>query len=202
MLRIDRKLVFLDIEATSLDILTARPWEIAMIERWPDGRERATELMVSDVDLTDASERSLEVGGFAERHAPGGRARWYEEKIVALHVARRLSEEKGLGRPVVVGSNVAGYDLPVLTAMLARHSRYITRAGAAPAWHHHPVDLVTWTQAREAAGPFGTVALGAGSYDLSELAGVSRPAGPVAHTAMGDALWVRSWWDAVKGVTA
>lgn len=202
MLRIDRKLVFLDIEATSLDVLTARPWEVAMIERWPDGRERSTELMVSDVDTSDAEPEALEVGRFAERHAPGGRARWYEEKIVALWVARRLSPEQGLGRPVVVGSNVAGYDLPVITAMLARHARYIGRIGAAPSWHHHPIDLVTWTQAREAASPFSTVSLGAGSYDLSEMAGVPRPAGAVAHTAMGDVLWARAWWDAVKGVIA
>lgn len=174
-----------------------------MIERWPNGRERATELMVSDVDLEDASERSLEVARFAERHAPGGRARWYEERIVALHVARRLTEEKGLGRPVVVGSNVAGYDLPVLTAMLARHARFITRHGAVPAWHHHPIDLVTWTQAREAGSPFATVGLRQGSYELSQIAGAQPPAPEVAHTALGDALWARSWWDALtEGVIA
>ncbi|MGO2819466.1 MAG: hypothetical protein ACTIA5_01605 [Brachybacterium tyrofermentans] len=202
MLRIDRKLVFLDIEATSLDTLTARPWEIAMIERWPSGRERATLMMVSDVDISDASEESLRVGGFNERHAQGGRAKWHEEKIAALWIARRLAKEPGLGLPVVVGSNVAGYDLPIITAMLARHARFIARAGAVPAWHHHPVDLVTWTQAREAQSPFGTIALSTGSYELSELAGVPRPAGAVAHTAMGDALWARDWWDAIKGVTA
>lgn len=202
MLRIDRKLVFLDIEATSLDILTARPWEIAMIERWPDGRERATLIMVSDVDLSDASERSLEVGKFAERHAPGGRAEWRSEQIAALWIARRLTEEPGLGRPVVVGSNVAGYDLPVLRTMLARHARFLARSRVVPAWHHHPIDLVTWTQAREAHSPFGTISLSDGSYELSELAGVPRPAGAVAHTAMGDALWARAWWDRVKGVTS
>lgn len=200
MLAIDRKLVFLDIEATSLDILTARPWEIAMIERWPSGRERATQIMVSDVDLTDANERSLEVGGFAERHAQGGRAHWRTEQITALWIARRLTKEPGLGRPVIVGSNVAGYDLPVITAMLARHARFLARAGAVPAWHHHPIDLVTWTQAREAHSPFGTIALSTGSYGLSEIAGVPRPPAAVAHTAMGDALWARAWWDAVKGV--
>ena len=63
-------------------------------------------------------------------------------------------------------------------------------------------DLVTWTQAREAQSPFSTLPLSTGSYDLSELANVPRPGAEVAHTAMGDAMWVRAWWDAVKGVTA
>ena len=99
------------------------------------------------------------------------------------------------GRPVVVGSNVAGYDLPILAGMLSRH-------GYVPEWHHHPIDLVTWTQAREAQSPFSTLPLSTGSYDLSELANVPRPVAEVAHTAMGDAMWVRAWWDAVKGVTA
>ena len=196
MLRIDRKLIFLDIEATSLDIFTARPWEIAMIERWPDGAERRTLIMISDVDTSRASQRSLEVGRFEERHFPDGRARWLPEELAALWVARRTATDQRLGRPVVVGSNVAGYDLPILAGMLARH-------GYMQEWHHHPIDLVTWTQAREAHSPFGTVSLrDHGSYDLSELAGTPRPATAVAHTAMGDALWARAWWDQVKGVMA
>lgn len=196
MLRIDRKLVFLDIEATSLDILTARPWEIAMIERWPDGRERATWIMVSDVDTCYADADSLKIGRFEERHVRDGRADWLSETIAALWVSRRLAEDPQYGRPTVVGSNVAGYDLPILAGMLSRQ-------GHTPGWHHHPVDLVTWTQAREAASPFGTVSMREhGSYDLSELADVPRPAPSVAHTAMGDALWARSWWDQVKGVIA
>lgn len=196
MLRIDRKLVFLDIEATSLDTLVARPWEIATIERWPSGAERRTTIMISDVDTTHADPKSLEVGRFDERHVQDGRSRWLREDITALWVARRLAASPEHGKPVVVGSNVAGYDLPILTAMLARH-------GYVPEWHHHPIDLVTWTQAREAESPFGTISLlEHGSYALSELAGVPRPAGSVAHTAMGDAMWARDWWDAIKGVTA
>lgn len=185
MLRVDRKLVFLDIEATSLDVHSARPWEIAMIERWPDGREQRTWVMVSDVDLTDADPRALEVGRFEERRVRDGRARWLSEEMTALWVSRRLTE-----RCTVVGSNVAGYDLPILAGMLARH-------GFTPDWHHHPIDLVTWTQAREAGSPFATVGLTAGSYELSRIAGVQPPAADVAHTAMGDALWVRAWWGAL-----
>lgn len=197
MLRIDSKLVFLDIEATSLDTLTARPWEIAMIERWPGGVERRTWIMVSDVDTSGADPRSLEVGRFDERHAQDGRSRWLSEEMTALWVAQRLAAEPVLaGKPVVIGSNVAGYDLPILTRMLARH-------GYVPEWHHHPIDLVTWTQAREAQSPFGTVGLKDRTYDLSEAVGAPRPSAEVAHTAMGDALWARSWWDALTaGVVA
>ena len=196
MLRIDRKLIFLDIEATSLDILTARPWEIAMIERWPDGAERATTIMVSDVDVSGADPEALRVGRFEDRHTPEASAYWLTEELAALWVARRTAASESLGRPVLVGSAVGSYDAPVLAAMLARH-------GYTPEWWHHPIDLVTWTQAREAHGPFETVSLRVdGSYDLSRRVGVAPPAGEARHTAMGDALWARAWWDAVKGVIA
>lgn len=185
MLRIDRKLVFLDIEATSLDVHSARPWEIAMIERGTMGAERRTWIKISDVDLTDADPRALAVGRFEERHVNDGRARWLSEEMAALWISRRLTE-----RCTVVGSNVAGYDLPILAAMLGRW-------GHSPAWHHHPIDLVTWTQAREAGSPFATVALTEGSYELSRIAGAQPPAKAVAHTAMGDAMWARAWWDAL-----
>ena len=185
MLRIDRKLVFLDIEATSLDVHSARPWEIATIERRIDGTEQRTWIMVSDVDLTDADPRALEVGHFEERRVRDGRARWLSEEMAALWVSRRLTDGC-----TVVGSNVAGYDLPILAAMLGRW-------GHSPAWHHHPIDLVTWTQAREAGSPFATVGLTEGSYELSRIAGAQPPAAAVAHTAMGDAMWARAWWDAL-----
>lgn len=196
MLRIDRKLIFLDLETTSLDVLTARPWEIAMIERWPSGAERRTTILVSDVDTRGADLRSLEISRFEERHVNDGRARWLTEEMAALWVARRTAADPVLGRSVLVGSSVGSFDAPILAAMLARH-------GYTPEWHHHPIDLVTWTQAREAAGPFATVSLrGDGSYDLSRRVGVEPPAPEVRHTAMGDAMWARAWWDAVKGVVA
>ena len=201
MLRIDRKLIFLDIETTSLDILSARPWEIAMIERWPNGAERRTTILVSDVDTRGADPEALRIGRFEERHVNDGRARWLTEELAALWVARRAAATDMLGRPipgrpVLVGSAVGSFDAPILAAMLARH-------GYTPEWHHHPIDLVTWTQAREAAGPFATVSLRTdGSYDLSRRVGVEPPAPEVRHTAMGDAMWARAWWDAVKGVVA
>lgn len=185
MLTIDRKLVFLDIEATSLDVHSARAWEVATIERFPQGAERRTLIRVSDVDLTDADPRSLEVGRFAERHRSDGVARWLTEELAALWLSRRLT--RGC---TVVGSNVAGYDLPILASLLSRH-------GHEPLWHHHPVDLVTWTQAREAGSPFATVCLTHDSYSLSRMAGAEPPSGAEAHTAMGDALWARRWWDAL-----
>lgn len=185
MLRVDRKLVFLDIEATALDVFSARPWEIAMIERWPGGSERHTLILVADVDLADADPESLRIGRFEERHGPSSPGHWLSEEMAALWVSRRM--EKGC---TVVGSNVAGYDLPILASMLGRH-------GHPAGWHHHPIDLVTWTQAKEASSSFDTVSLTADSYSLSLLAGAEPPAAGAAHTAMGDARWVRSWWDAL-----
>jgi hypothetical protein len=185
VLRIDRKLVFLDIEATSLDVHSARPWEVALIERWPGGQERRTWILVSDVDLEGADPVALAVGRFEERHVSDGRARWLSEEMTALWLSRRLTEGC-----TVVGSDVAGYDLPILAGLLGRH-------GFVPAWHHHPIDLVTWTQAREAGSPFATVGLTEGSYELSRIAGAQPPAKADAHTALGDALWARAWWDAL-----
>ena len=191
MLRIDKKLVFLDIEATSLDVSVARPWEIAMIERSEGVPDRETLIKIRDVDLCYADPRSLEIGRFEERHVNDGNGAWLTEAMAALWVSRRLTD-----RCLVVGSNVAGYDLPILQAML-------TRQGEGGSWDHHPVDLVTWAQAREASGPFRFVDLSMGSYALSRLSGVEPPAAEVAHTAMGDALWARRWWDAMTaGVVA
>ncbi len=197
MLSIDRKLVFLDLETTSLDVVTARPWEIAMVERWPDGRERSTWIMVADVELCYADLDSLEVGRFDDRHRRDAGAEWLSERLAALWVSRRIAPEpeRGLGSPVVVGSAVGSFDLPILAAMLARH-------GFTPQWYHHPIDLVTWTVAREAQSPFARVSLTERSYALSEAAGVPRPSKEAAHTAPGDVKWVRDWWDAVQGVVA
>lgn len=194
MLRIDRKLVFLDIEATSLDVLSARPWEIGMIERWPDGRERATLLHIRKVSLRDANPRSLEVGRFHQRHRAVPNAMVLDEHLAAEWVYRRTCEEPGLGRPLLVGSAVGTYDAPILAAMLAR-------AGKQVPWHHHPIDLVTWTQAHLVARGVDVSLLEHKTYELSELAGAPRPRADLAHTAMGDALWARAWWDALSEVT-
>lgn len=51
-------------------------------------------------------------------------------------------------------------------------------------------------------GPFAPVALTEGSHDLSRLVGVQPPAEPVRHTAMGDALWARAWWDAMTSAVS
>lgn len=195
MLTLDRKIIFLDLETTSLDVAVARPWEIALIERWPNGRERRTTIIVSDVDLQGAEDAALAIARFEERHLDDGRARWLTEEIAALWVARRTSRATAQEpRPLLVGSAVGTYDAPILAAMLARH-------GHVADWWHHPVDLVTWTQARESMGPFATVALTDGSHALSRMVGVEPPAAPARHTAMGDALWARDWWDAMTKAT-
>lgn len=197
MLAIDRKLVFLDVEATSLDILTARPWEIAMIERWPDGRERSTLLHVRDVDLTYADPEALRIGRFEERYRQEPGAFLADEHIAAGWLESRTSAEPRLGlpRPYLVGSAVGTYDATVLAALLARQGRAVP-------WYHHPIDLVTWTQARLAAQGAEVSLAEHGSYDLSRMVGVEPPAPAVAHTAMGDAVWARAWWDAMTGAVS
>lgn len=200
MLTIDRKLVFIDTETTSLDITIARPWEIALIERWPDGAELRNLIHVQGVDLRDADPESLTVGRFEERHCQDPAAQVLPERDAA-HFVDMLTGPVGAAgaesaAPVLVGSNVAAYDVPVLAGMLARH-------GIRPRWYHHPIDLMTWQQGRDSTDPFGALSLRMSSYALSRRAGAEPPAVDVAHTAMGDAAWCARWWDALtEGVAA
>ncbi|MGY5764952.1 hypothetical protein ACXET9_07125 [Brachybacterium sp. DNPG3] len=189
MMRVDAKLVFLDLETTSLDKGSARPWEIGMIERTTDGRETRTTILVSDVDLTDAEPAALRIGRFRDRWVDDGRARWMTEREAAERVAAATTVPSG--RVILVGSAVGDYDSAVLEAMLRRH-------GHAPGWWHHSIDPVTWTIAAMAMSPFTTVSLAqASSYALSKAAGTEPPGHGVAHTAMGDAQWAADWWDSL-----
>lgn len=200
MLTIDRKLVFLDTETTSLDITLARPWEIALIERWPDGAELRNLIHIQGVDLRDADPEALEVGRFEERHCQDPAAQVMPEADAA-HYVNLLTRPVGAAgsesaAPVLVGSNVAAYDVPILASMLARH-------GLSPRWYHHPIDLMTWQQGRDSTDPFGTLSLLDGTYALSRRAGAEPPSDAEAHTAMGDAAWCARWWDALtQGVAA
>lgn len=192
MLTIDQPLVFVDTETTHLDLMVAQPWEVALIRR-PAGAvdaslDEVTHLMLATPVMVGADPLSLEVGRFTERHHPDGPAVWCARGFAAdlIAEATRPDEETGT-RATLVGS-CPSYDAGVLAKLLRSCDRAVP-------WDHHSHDLVTWTLATLAGSIFDRASMPMRSYDLSRAVGAEPPAGDEAHTALGDALWVRRWWD-------
>lgn len=113
----------------------------------------------------------------------------------------------------IIGLNPQ-FDMHTLSEMLARHGRHHEP------WDYHLTNVATeaaaWLrgqlhtalpvlrglcrdgQAAEAAALLAELAtLPRRSGRLSELCGVELPAAEDAHTALGDARWMRRWWDAI-----
>lgn len=190
MLTVAQPIVFVDTETTHLDLAVARPWEIAMIRRNPDGTEYSLHLMIGNVALAKADPKALAVGGFADRHGPDftlGGHDWVQESSAADLVSEFTAPSQDGQRVALVGSNPS-YDAQVLAGMLRRH-------GHEPQWDHHTHDLVTWTLATLAGSIVDHSSMPERSYALSAAVGAEPPAPGVRHTALGDAEWVRRWWD-------
>lgn len=193
MLTVDQPLVFVDTETTHLDPARAIPWEIALIRR-PAGavdasRDETVHLMVAGIlpdGLDDAEPEALAVGRFEERYGPSSMATWVTEDQAAAIVHAVTAPVRG-ARAALVGS-CPSYDAAVLAALLRRH-------GLEPRWDHHTHDLVTWTLATLAGSIVDHAIMPTRAYELSEAVGADRPSGGEAHTALGDARWVRRWWD-------
>ena len=187
ILDLGRPLVFVDTETTMLEP-TPRPWEIALIKHAPEQLEDRFHIMLRDPDLSDASPDSLRVNRFYERHP-----HWTGTAApadVALHSSRDAAQavEVFTAGSVLVGSN-PDFDAQALEWLLRQH-------GLRPRWHHHTINLVTWTYARLFARG-EPVTIPTSSYDLSRRVHVDPPAAEDAHTAMGDALWTVRWWESL-----
>lgn len=190
-------LAFTDSETTSLR-RDRRPWNIAVTLR-ADGHDLAPEeIIIRDVDLTEADPFALQVGHFWERHpAVGGdpgaaqivptehdAALWLLERVQP--VLRHTSDGVELCRVHIVGA-VPSFDVETFVMMFARHQLMW------PA-HHHLIDAeVLAIGALAARGqridpPYS-------SDDVSAALGVG--VGKYArHTAAGDTEWVRDLYDA------
>lgn len=178
-------LVFVDTETTMLEP-TPKPWEIALIKRTPGQLEDRFHIMLRDPDLSDASPDSLRVNHFYERH-PRWTGSAAPADIAALHPSHDAAQavEIFTAGTVLVGSN-PDFDARALEWLLRQH-------GLRPRWHHHTINLVTWTYAHLLAKG-EAVKIPTSSYDLSRRVHVDPPAAEEAHTAMGDALWTVRWW--------
>jgi hypothetical protein len=202
-----RPIVFVDTETTCLGPL-ARPWEVAIIRREPDGDER-TRLVQVAYPLNGLPEgtdpAALQLGGWLTRGVRGSTywgdlpddvtsTAFCEEKEAAHAVASWLRH-----RPILVGVGVH-FDAAVLSALFQRHS-----LDPEP-WHYAIVDLkaATWgyLQGHDAAlGHEGVPheALPPSSEALSRAIGVEPPVGDERHTALGDAHWAARWFDRLAG---
>lgn len=186
-------LVFLDVETVSLTAAPGSVWEIAAVERTPEGdREWLWQVRP---DLSFADPNALRIGKFYKRfknynaaeiqspyrHDEGdtderpGYARTTQPEIVASHLARMLD-----------GATLVGacpwFDAAHLEAFLRAH-------GQAPSWHHRLCDVEALAAGRlrrkvnglnDAAKAFG--------FDWDYDA---------AHTALYDAQAARFVYDAV-----
>lgn len=175
--------LFIDCESTGLDPRVHVPWEVAVVE--PDGTEHVWCWRPVTHVLEDASAQALAIGGFHNR-APQMAATEVEHAAAADIVA--LTEGN-----VLVGSNPS-FDVAMLTPWLRAW-------GLEPAWHHRPVCVATmaygWLHGYDqAAGE--CIDLPWRSDDLSRSCGVD-PDRFDRHTALGDALWVKAWFERLTG---
>lgn len=196
MIEIHAPLIFVDTETTHQQATIARPWEIAMIRRDPDGTTSTIHLMVAGVDLTNAQPEALAVGRFEERYSMSSTAVWVDEASAADVLERFCAPSPVTGAPVhLIGSNPS-YDQTVLERLMHRQDRQIP-------WHYRSIDLWTLTLGAAALAGSDPVRLRDRSYELSEFCGAERPTAAERHTALGDAQWTLRWWDALMGpVTA
>lgn len=192
-------LVFLDTETTGIHP-GREVWEIAMIRRDADG-EREFAAFV-DVDLSEADPFGLDVGRFYERHPKGvwlsGRSQGAPD---TLGETRPLSRNQAAEEVAIWthGAHIVGavpnFDTEVL-------DQFLRDRGYRPSWHYHLIDVenlaVGYLNARREFAPDEDLILTPpwDSEFLSRALGVD-PGQFERHTAMGDARWARSIYDAV-----
>ena len=196
----DTPLVFIDTETTGTHP-ERLPWEIAMIRR-EDGIDSRIVIQISDVDLSHAQPKGLEVGGFYKRHrtyAPESEWKdgvmFYRENLAAVAV------EKWTRGAHLVGVNPA-FDDQTLDAMLRRHNLI-------PAWHYHVIDVSAmglgylrgYADHARRYGPYdptqpeNTIAPPYKSDQIAAACGVRPLPDHLRHTALGDATWAMEWYD-------
>lgn len=182
---------FIDTEFTTLDPWSRRPWEIAIIRRDPGVPDIETLFVISDIDLSDADPKSLEIGGFFQRHPSfNGGGSGAPPTSVLTEAEASIAVETMTRGCHIVGA-VPDADASILRDMLRRNQLRWTG-------HYHLMDIESIAIGYlKALDPSFPMVLPLKSDELSELCGVPAPKGEDRHTALGDARWVRDWWDAI-----
>ncbi len=210
----DATLVFLDLETTGLDPDRHEIWEIGAIVRGHRQPELDGEWWWQlRPDLAKADPTGLRIGRYYERErltgtatavalaAPGQDPRGFhtaEPAAVAHDLARLLDGAHMVGA-------VPSFDAAFLAPFLRRH-------GQAPTWHYHLVDVEAMAAGYLHGGAKlleTTVGPDAGrlardgaalpwrSDVLTASVGAKLPAAEDRHTALGDARWAMSTFDAI-----
>jgi hypothetical protein len=181
------KLVFLDTETTSLRH-DRRAWDVALIVRESneDGTVTDTEhqwfVDCEDLDLGNADLKSLEIGGFYERH-PMLKSGTHISYVGVDLEERVMAEVERHTRGAVIVGAVPNFDTEVLGNQMRDH-------GICPSWHYHLVDVEALAAGRFKLPPKW-------SFDeVLNLYGLRYDEAD-RHTAIGDARMVRDVYDAI-----
>jgi hypothetical protein len=213
----DPTLVFLDLETTGLDPDRHDIWEIGAIVRGSDPEWDGEWLWQLRPDLATADPTGLRISRYYEREMLGrlpettavelaapDQGRRPVRKVTPADVAHRLA--RLLDGAHIVGA-VPSFDAAFLAPFLRKH-------GQAPTWHYHLVDVEAmaagylhggaWVVERRLgpdAGtrPRATAALPWRSDELTAAVGATVASEADRHTALGDARWAMSTFDAITG---
>lgn len=187
-------LAFVDTETTGLDPFRHEVWEVAII-RCDGGTDTETVWHLEPTFFFDADPKALEVNRYFERvSAPGWK--WDDPMAAARAMWAQLDGA------VILGSNPS-FDTTMLMGLIERHAQ------RRPTWHYRPIDVPTmaagWLHAKYGAsggqsmedGELEAVTHPFSSYKLSWALGVEPPEGDDAHSALGDARWIKALYDAI-----
>lgn len=179
------RLAFLDTETTGLDPLTEQVWEIALIRE--DGSEYEWSIRPDWEVVAEMHPKALEVTRYHERTA----SPWHWDAIYGQASSVLDEIEYHLHGAHIIGA-CPDFDARHLTQLFNAHDR------DAPSWHYHLIDVENlgygWALGKGLLSEF-TVPIK--SDDLSLSCGVEPPTEAERHTALGDARWVKRWFDEV-----
>lgn len=178
-------MAFLDTETTGLHA-ERRAWEIAIIRREPGRPDRTIVIYVDvqDLDLDNADQAGLLYGRFWERHPQCSDVALPEGSILcreseALEYVREWTDSAQ-----IVGVN-PWFDIETLVEAFKRH-------GGEHSWHYLPECMLSIAKGYVSAlqrVPERT------SEGLSAQCSVPIPRAAERHSALGDALWAKRWYD-------
>ncbi|MEN4464278.1 hypothetical protein LT337_33125 (plasmid) [Mycolicibacterium fortuitum] len=180
-----RPVAFLDTETTGRDRFR-RPWEIAIIRR-DHTDERAVTIFVAlaDLDLDHADPEALDVSKFYDRH-PQFDGKLSTDSLLCSGAEAAAMVHAWTHRARVYGV-VPSFDTECLDQLLHRHHLEAS-------WHFQPWDMAVYASGYLAGRGLPPQY---SSETTSRACGVEPPQGKDRHTAMGDALWVKRWYDKI-----
>lgn len=187
-----------------------RAWDIAVIVREPGRPDDRHQWYVraDDLDLGNASRRSLDVGRFYERH-PEYQSRPYPH--AAKPEGAVLREVERLTRDAYILGAVPSFDADVLGRRMREH-------GILPSWDHHLADIEAmasgWLHAQasslalsggvwaERAADMRVIASPPWDHHALSRAANTEPDDYDRHTALGDCAWTLAIWDVITAGAA